>query len=96
MCAHVLRVKTFRMNGLLSPIPRKVYPCVPQSEMSLLALPCYHSCDLDYRINMCLGENAFSTCTFDIEAEDPEGCERRPLSFGRMGNKCVPAVNIPL
>ena len=95
MCEHVLRVKTFRMNGLLSPRSWETWSTdghLPRENAVQLTLPCYHVCDLDYWIDLRLRKNAFAACTLDIEAKDPQRGECRPLPFGSMGDKCVPAA----
>lgn len=84
MCAHVLRVKTFRMNGLLSPKPRIQQSFFPKVKYIMLTLPCYHIRNLYHRVDLRLGENALAARALNVEAKNPERRECRPLSFGRM------------
>jgi hypothetical protein len=94
MCAHVLSVNTLRMNGLLSP---SVWAAVSKlgrlgREGGSLTVSRHHVGDLDHRVDMRLGEYAFAPRALDIEAEDPERGECRPLALRSVRYKHIPSL----
>jgi hypothetical protein len=66
MWAQVLRVNTFRTNGLFS-------PDLSQVNHAELTLPSDHRRNLDHWIDIRFGKNALSSRTLDIEAQNPQG-----------------------
>jgi hypothetical protein len=47
-------------------------------------LPCDHVCDLDDRVNRCLGKDPFSTSAFNVKAEDTQRGNLCPFTLRRM------------
>jgi hypothetical protein len=84
MCAQVLSVKTFRTNGLLSPL------------ISLDAIahtmPCDHGCYLNDRVDIRLWKDAFASRTFNVKAEDAHGCDIRVFPVGSVRDQVFVAV----
>ena len=84
MCAQVLRVNTFRTNGLDSP--------VVSYTNSKLTMPCHHCCNLDDGIDIRFGKDAFSARTFNVETEDSQGCDFRVFAIRRVRDEVFVAV----
>src|SRR5262249_54915720 len=94
--AQLLRVNTFRMNGLLS--PASVWP--PSAHVSRFAgarvgrtMCGHHVGDLDDRVDLGLGEDALSPGTLDMETENAQWGDPLPLAFGCVADQPVVAVD---
>lgn len=85
MCEHVLRVKTFRIKGFDSPAKQLHQPgALTYSTSIQLTLSGYHVCNLNDRIFIRFGKDTFATSTLDIEGQNSQGRNMRPVAFRRV------------
>ena len=90
ICEQVLRAKTLRMNGFDSPAKNPGWLVSENTEV--LTLSSYHVCNLNNRIDWCIRENTFATCTLNIETENSQRRNLRPICFWGMRNESVVSV----
>jgi hypothetical protein len=91
MWEHVLRVKTLRINGVLSP----AVDGVSESHGGRgegRTLTSDHVRDLDDGIRVGLGEDTLATSALNVEREDPQRSDVRPISLGGVRNERVVSV----
>ena len=88
MCAQVLSVKTFLMNGFVSPVlilamggTKNIYSRTLSSD---------HIRDLNDGVDVRLGEDALTTGTFYIETQNSKWCCLRPLTIRCVRDEVVP------
>jgi hypothetical protein len=90
MFAQVLSVNTFLMNA--SDSPGNDVSCIGPANEEVRTLASHKVCNLDDRVDLCFGKDTLTPGTFDIEAEDAQRGEPRPVPFGRVRNEAIPSA----